>query len=83
MLVGLRRAGRPLPSLLNPLKALLSGGAAAVIMIFLGRFELPWLVTLAVGGGVYLVFLALTRAIPREIVLNVLRRRRVAYQGSV
>lgn len=82
MLVGLRRAGRPLPSLLNPLKALFSGGAAAVVMIFLGRFELPWLLTLGVGGGVYLVFLALTRAIPREIVLNVLRRRRVAYQGS-
>jgi O-antigen/teichoic acid export membrane protein len=82
MLVGLRRAGRPLPSLLNPLKALLSGGAAAMVMIFLGRSGLSWLVALGVGGGVYLVFLALTRAIPREIVLNVLRRRRVAYQGS-
>ena len=82
MLVGLRRAGRPLPSLLNPLKALLSGGAAAVVMLFLGRLGLPWLATLGVGGGAYLVFLALTRAIPREIVLNVLRRRRVAYQGS-
>jgi O-antigen/teichoic acid export membrane protein len=82
MLVGLQRAGRPLPSLLNPLKALLSGGAAAALMIFLGRFELPWLVTLVIGGAAYLVFLALTRAIPREIVLNVLRRRRVAYQGS-
>jgi O-antigen/teichoic acid export membrane protein len=82
MLVGLRRAGKPLPSLINPVKALLSGGAAAVAMIFLGRFELPWPVTLGVGGAVYLVSLALTRAIPREIVLSVLRRRRVVYQGS-
>jgi len=82
MLVGLRRAGRPLPSLINPVKALLSGGAAAMAMIFLGRFGLPWLASLGVGGAVYLVSLALTRAIPREIVLNALRRRRVVYQGS-
>jgi hypothetical protein len=82
MLIGLKRAGRPLPSVRNPLKALVSGAAAAAAMIFLERFELPWLVTLVIGGGLYLVCLALTRAIPRELVLNVLRRRRVAYQGS-
>jgi O-antigen/teichoic acid export membrane protein len=82
MLIGLQRAGRPLPSLITPIKALLSGGVAAVAMVFLGRFDLPWLVTLGVGGSVYLVSLTLTRAIPREIVLNVLRRRRVAYPGS-
>ena len=82
MLIGLKRAGRPLPSVLNPLKALVSGAAAAGAMIFLERFELPWLVTLVIGGGLYLVCLALTRAIPRELILNVLRRRRVAYQGS-
>jgi peptidoglycan biosynthesis protein MviN/MurJ (putative lipid II flippase) len=82
MLVGLNRAGRPLPSLVNPLKALVSGAAAAAVMTFLARFELFWLVTLLIGGGVYLVCLALTRAIPRELLLNVLRRRRVAYQGS-
>jgi O-antigen/teichoic acid export membrane protein len=82
MLVGLSRAGRPLPSILNPLKALVSGAVAGAVMIFLQRFQLFWLVNLAVGGGVYLVCLALTRAIPRELVLNVLRRRRVAYQGS-
>jgi len=82
MLVGLHRAGRPLPSILNPLKALVSGAIAGGVMIFLERFELFWLVNLVVGGGVYLVCLALTHAIPRELVLNVLRRRRVAYQGN-
>jgi O-antigen/teichoic acid export membrane protein len=82
MLVGLSRAGRPLPSILNPVKALVSGAVAGAVMIFLQRFQLFWLVNLGVGGGVYLVCLALTRAIPRELVLNVLRRRRVAYQGS-
>jgi O-antigen/teichoic acid export membrane protein len=82
MLIGLSRAGRPLPSILNPLKALVSGAVAGAVMLFLQRFELFWLVNLGIGGGVYLVCLALTRAIPRELVLNVLRRRRVAYQGS-
>ena len=83
MLCGLRRAGRPLPSFVNPLKALLSAAVAAVGMSLLTRFvELPWIVTLIFGGGLYLAGLALTRAIPRELILNVLRRRRVAYQGS-
>jgi uncharacterized membrane protein YhhN len=59
-----------------------SGAATAAAMIFLERLELPWPVTLVIGGVLYLVCLALTRAIPRELVLNVLRRRRVAYQGS-
>jgi O-antigen/teichoic acid export membrane protein len=82
MLFGLARADRPLPSILNPLKALLSGAAAGAVMLFLQRLELFWLVNLVIGGGVYLVCLALTRAIPRDLILNVLRRRRVAYQGS-
>jgi O-antigen/teichoic acid export membrane protein len=83
MLVALKRAGRPLPSVVNPLKAMFSGALAVGAMILLVRsFELPWLVTLAAGGGVYFGGLALTRAIPRELVLTVLKRRRVAYQGS-
>jgi O-antigen/teichoic acid export membrane protein len=82
MLIGLQRAGRPLPSILNPLKALVSGAVAGAVMIFLQRFELFWLMNLVIGGGVYLVCLALTRAIPRDLVLSVLRRRRIAYQGS-
>lgn len=82
MLFGLRRAGRPLPSCTNPAKAVLSGGIAAGAMALLMRVELPWLLTLVVGGAVYLGGLALTHAIPRELLLNVLRRRRVAYPGS-
>jgi O-antigen/teichoic acid export membrane protein len=81
MLVGLRRAALPLPSIRNPLKALVSGAIAGAVMMVLER-ELFWLVNLAIGGVVYLACLALTRAIPRDLVLSVLRRRRVAYQGS-
>ena len=82
MLIGLRRAGRPLPSLVNPLKAIFSGCVAAAAMVLLTRLELHWLLSLAAGGVVYIAGLALTRAIPRELILNALRRRRVAYQGS-
>lgn len=83
MLFGLWRAGRPLPSLVNPLKAVFSAAVAAVGMQLMTRFlDLPWPVTLVAGGGVYLGGLALTHAIPRELILSVLRRRRVAYQGS-
>ena len=82
MLIGLKRAGRPLPSLGTPLKAVFSGSVAAAAMLFLARFDVPWMLSLVLGGGIYLAGLALTRAIPRELILNVLRRRRVAYQGS-
>jgi O-antigen/teichoic acid export membrane protein len=82
MLSGLWRDGRPLPSVVNPLKAVVSGGIAAAAMIVLTRFvDLYWLLTLILGGAVYLACLALTRAIPRELILSVLRRR-VAYQGN-
>jgi O-antigen/teichoic acid export membrane protein len=83
MLIGLKRAGRPLPSFTNPLKAVVSGAIAAATMMLLTRFEWPWLLTLVIGGAVYLGGLALTRAIPRDLLISVLRRRRVAYQGSV
>jgi O-antigen/teichoic acid export membrane protein len=83
MLIGLKRAGRPLPSFTNALKAVVSGAIAAATMMLLTRFEWPWLLTLVVGGAVYLGGLALTRAIPRDLLVSVLRRRRVAYQGSV
>ena len=83
MLCALWRAGRPLPSLVNPLKACFSAAVAAGGMHLLRRFfDLPWLVTLILGGGIYVAGLALTHAIPRDLILSVLRRRRVAYQGS-
>jgi O-antigen/teichoic acid export membrane protein len=83
MLFGLNRAGRPLPSLVNPLKAVFSGAVAAAAMTSLAHFvELPWILCLIVGVAFYIVGLALTRAIPRSLLLSVLRRRRVAYQGS-
>jgi len=83
MLFGLKRAGRPLPSVANPFKAIVSGAIAVGAMILLSRsVEWPWFVTLLIGGCVYVGGLALTRAIPRDLVLTVLRRRRVAYQGS-
>ncbi len=73
----------PRPSVVNPLKAIFSGALASGGMILLTRScDFPWIPTLICGGGVYVGCLALTRAIPRELVLTVLRRRRVAYQGS-
>jgi O-antigen/teichoic acid export membrane protein len=69
MLHGLKRAGRLLPSLANPAKAVLTGAVAAAAMLALDRLELHWLLALAAGGGIYIAGLALTRAIPREILL--------------
>lgn len=83
MLFGLKRAGGSLPSIVNPLKAVFSGAVAAAIMTALARLvEPPWILTLIAGGAVYIAGLAVTRAIPRSVVLSVLRRRAVAYQGS-
>jgi O-antigen/teichoic acid export membrane protein len=82
MLYGLKRAGRSLPSFRNPAKAIFSGAVAAAAMMLPARLALPWFIALLIGGAVYLGGLALTHAIPRELVLSVLRRRRVAYQGS-
>lgn len=82
-LCGVRFAGQQLPSLVNPLKAVVCAGVAAVGISLLNHFfALPWMLTLIAGGVVYLGGLAVTRAIPRELILSVLRRRRVAYQGS-
>jgi O-antigen/teichoic acid export membrane protein len=82
MLHALKRAGRSLPSVRNSGKAILSGAVAAGAMMLLGRLELPWFVSLLIGGAVYVGGLALTHAIPRGLILKVLRRRQVAYQGS-
>ncbi len=82
MLYAVKRAGRSLPSFKNPVKAVFCGAVAAGAMTGLVRLDLPWFLTLVIGGAVYLGGLALTHAIPRELILSVLRRRRVAYPGS-
>jgi O-antigen/teichoic acid export membrane protein len=69
MIVGLRHAGRRLPSLANPTKVVIAGALAALTMKYLAGFGTPWLVAVAVGGALYLVVLTLTHAIPRELVL--------------
>jgi O-antigen/teichoic acid export membrane protein len=69
MSVGLTRAGRRLPSLANPAKAVVAGALAALAMKYLAGLGTPWLLSLAAGGALYLAVLALTRAIPRELVV--------------
>jgi O-antigen/teichoic acid export membrane protein len=82
MLRAVQRAGRSLPAFKNAAKAVLSGAAAAAAMTGLVRVELPWMLALLTGGAVYIGGLALTHAIPREVILSVLRRRRVAHPGN-
>jgi O-antigen/teichoic acid export membrane protein len=72
MSFGLRRAGRSLPSLANPAKAVIAGALAAVAMRYLAAFGTPWLLALALGGALYLALLALTGAIPRELIVVIL-----------
>ena len=72
MTVALRRAGRRLPSMANPAKAVIAGGLAALAMRYLAAFGTPWLLAIAAGGALYLAVLMLTRAIPRELLLVVL-----------
>ena len=69
MIVGLRQAGRRLPSLLNPAKAVVAGAIAVVAMKYLTGIGTPWLLSLAAGGALYLALVALTRAVPRELLL--------------
>ena len=72
MCLALRRAGRRLPSLANPGKALVAGALAVLSMRYLITFGIPWLLALAAGGMLYLAALTLTRAIPRQLLLVVL-----------
>jgi O-antigen/teichoic acid export membrane protein len=71
MLVGLLRAGRRLPSLANPAKAIIAGALAALAMKYLAGIGTAWWLSLAAGGVLYLALVALTGAIPRELVLVV------------
>jgi hypothetical protein len=72
MIVGLRHAGRPLPSLANPAKAVVAGALAALIMKYLASVGVPWPLALAVGGVLYLALLALTRAIPKDVLFVII-----------
>jgi len=72
MSVALRRAGRRLPSLVNPAKAVIAGTLAVLSMKYLAAWGAAWLLALAAGGALYLAVLMLTRAIPRQVLLVVL-----------
>ena len=72
MIVGLRHAGRPLPSFANPAKAVVAGALAALIMKYLASVGVPWALALAVGGVLYLALLALTRAIPKDLLFVII-----------
>jgi O-antigen/teichoic acid export membrane protein len=71
MSVALRRAGRRLPSLVNPAKAVLAGALAALVMRYMAGAGTPWLLALAAGGVLYIGLVALMRAIPRELLVVV------------
>lgn len=74
MLYSLKRAGRDLPGWTNALKALIAGAIAALIMWSLARAHVPWLAALALGGAVYAIALTVTGAVPRELIVKMLRK---------
>jgi hypothetical protein len=75
MLRGLRRAGVPLPSPVNLAKAVGAGLLALAAIVACNQWEVPWPLALLAAGVIYLVLLAVTRAIPPELIASVLRRR--------
>jgi O-antigen/teichoic acid export membrane protein len=81
MLRGLKRAGQQLPSIVNLAKAIGAGLVALASMLAVAQFDVFWMLALLVGGAVYLAVLALTHAIPPEL-LAVVFRRRDSYQRS-
>ena len=76
MSIALRHAGRRLPSLVNPAKAVIAGALAAFAMRYLASYGTPWLLALLAGGALYLGIVALTGAIPRELLAVVLSSAR-------
>jgi O-antigen/teichoic acid export membrane protein/glycosyltransferase involved in cell wall biosynthesis len=78
MLFGMWRAGLVLPRLPIAPRTLLAGGIAAMGILALEHFEVPWMLSLAIGGGVYVGLLILLGAIPRELIDSVLRRQPAA-----
>ncbi len=82
MLAGLKRAGYAFPSPLNFFKAVGAGVLALGSMLLGDQLDVPWALSLLLGAAIYLVVLALTHAIPPELVATVIRRRD-PYQRSV
>jgi O-antigen/teichoic acid export membrane protein len=76
MLLGLRRAGQPLPRCRSAPKTLAAGVTAAGVIWLLSYFATPWVLALLIGGAVYLGLLAVTGAIPRDLAASLLRRPR-------
>ncbi len=81
MLRGLRRVGVPFPSLVNLAKATGAGILAIASMGLCNQLDLAWMLSLLIGGAVYLAVLAVTHAIPPEL-LAIVFRRRDPYQTS-
>jgi O-antigen/teichoic acid export membrane protein len=75
MLRGLRKAGVPLPSPVNLAKAVGAGLLAFAAVLGCNQLEVPWLLSLLLAGAIYLILLAVTHAIPPELIASVLRRR--------
>jgi O-antigen/teichoic acid export membrane protein len=76
MLFGLRRAGRAWPRCSGAPKTLMGGTAAAGAIWLMSHMGIPWGLCLAAGGMIYLLLLALTGAIPRDLLVSLLRRSR-------
>jgi O-antigen/teichoic acid export membrane protein len=74
MLWGLKRAGEQLPQWNGAAKAVFAGTLAAAVMWALAHVAVPWLVALAIGGAVYAGGIAVTGAVPRELILKMIRK---------
>jgi len=75
MLVGVRKAGQPLPQIAASAKTMLAGVTAAGAIWLMMRLDLYWMLALAIGGALYVVLLALTGALPREFLDNLRKKR--------
>ncbi len=79
MLWGLKRAGERLPQWNGAAKAVFAGAVAAAAMWTLARVAaVPWVAALVIGGAVYAGAIALTGAVPRELILKIIRKPQAA-----
>lgn len=75
---GIHRAGQALPRCPSALKILLAGAAAALAIQLLFRMGTAWLLSLVIGGVIYVALLAATGAIPRDLATSLFRRPRAS-----